>query len=61
LLEIWLGNEWMDGLKIKKIFFSAIVDEPKRFSIDAPPGIGTKVECNVIVVGGFFLFNLNLF
>uniref|UniRef100_A0A1I8AY61 Calponin-homology (CH) domain-containing protein n=1 Tax=Meloidogyne hapla TaxID=6305 RepID=A0A1I8AY61_MELHA len=33
---------------------SAIVDEPKRFSIDAPPGIGRKVECNVIVVGGFF-------
>uniref|UniRef100_A0A915MT22 Uncharacterized protein n=1 Tax=Meloidogyne javanica TaxID=6303 RepID=A0A915MT22_MELJA len=25
---------------------SAIVDEPKRFSIDAPPGIGRKVECN---------------
>jgi hypothetical protein len=30
---------------------SAIVDEPKRFSIDAPSIIGRRVECNVIVVG----------
>ncbi|CAK5072454.1 unnamed protein product [Meloidogyne enterolobii] len=47
------GEEEEEEKEIKLVgdLASAIVDEPKRFSIDAPPGIGRKVECNVIVVG----------
>nr|CAD2206051.1 unnamed protein product [Meloidogyne enterolobii] len=50
LLRLRGEEEEEKEIKLVGDLASAIVDEPKRFSIDAPPGIGTKVECNVIVV-----------